>query len=197
MLIFSKIYLARFIYDVLPVFGFPDDATRDIYWQNKIIKRLLYLLLPGTDSASFQFVFACELNYAISEENIRQMLFEIIFWSKNKDRLDLADDFYTLLGIQNKSLKKKVVLCEVESTDNPNMITIAVNPKEYFEESRNRGFNKKHNGIRKNVPGMNFDSYTRRILSLNDHETTQGNEHQKQIQRRLQVKNGKMNMTTV
>ena len=44
---------------------------------------------------------------------------------------------------------------------------------------------------------MNFDSYARRILSLNDQESVHSSKPQKQMQRRLQIKNRKMNMTTM
>ena len=70
-----------------------------------------------------------------------------------------------------KARKKQIGLYEVELIDNPKMITIAINTEEYFEQYRNRNFNKKHKGVRNNVPGMNFDSYTRRILSLNNHKS--------------------------
>ena len=51
-------------------------------------------------------------------------------------------------------MKKQVRLHEVESIDNANMITIAVNPKEYYEEHRSRHWNKKHKGMRKDFRGM-------------------------------------------
>ena len=54
--------------------------------------------------------------------------------------------------------------------DNPNMITIAVNPKEYLKKYRYKEVNKKHKPLRKDSPGMDFDTYARRTLSLNDHE---------------------------
>ena len=82
----------------------------NIYSQKNIKKCLPYLLLTNTDRATFQFVLVCELNCAISESSTRQIFFEIILRSKIRDRLDVADDFYTLFGIQNKSLKKQTGL---------------------------------------------------------------------------------------
>lgn len=100
---FLKISLVSFICDAIVVFAFPDDATHDIYSQNKIIKCLPKLLLSDTDSTSFQFVFICELNCVISEYCTRQMLFEIIIGSKIKDQLYLTQKFYALFEVQNKS----------------------------------------------------------------------------------------------
>ena len=48
-------------------------------------------------------------------------------------RIDTSHDFYANFLCQNKKLKKQVGLYEVESSDNANIITSAVNPKEYFE----------------------------------------------------------------
>ena len=48
------------------------------------------------------------------------------------------------------------------------MITVAVNPKEYFEKYRNKNMNKKHKGIRECEVGMRFDAYASQIMSLQD-----------------------------
>lgn len=71
------------------------------------------------------------------------MFFEITLGSKIQDQLDLANKIQTSFGIQKKSLKKQVKLQEVKPIVNPNMITTAVNPKEYFKEFQNRSCKKK------------------------------------------------------
>ena len=57
---------------------------------------------------------------------------------------------------------------EVESIDNPNIVTLTVNPKEYFEKYKDKCFNKKHKGIKKDTPRMHFEAYANRVISLND-----------------------------
>ena len=42
-----------------------------------------------------------------------------------------------------KEIKKQVGLYKIQSIDNANIITIAVNPKEYFEKYRDKTVNKK------------------------------------------------------
>ena len=44
--------------------------------------------------------------------------------------------------ICDTSTKKPLGLIEIESSDNPNIVTIAVNSKEYFEKYTNKSFNK-------------------------------------------------------
>ena len=61
------------------------------------------------------------------------------------------------------------------------VLTIALNPKEYYEQFKDKGINKKHKGIRKNALGMEFINYANRILSLNDHEELHGSPSEKQI----------------
>ena len=49
--------------------------------------------------------------------------------------------------MQDKSLKKQVGLHEIEAIYNLMMITVGVNPKEYFEKYRNKDINKKKTKI--------------------------------------------------
>ena len=50
-------------------------------------------------------------------------------------------------------------LYEIESINNENICTIAVNPKEYFETFKNKKINKKHKGVRTDTQGMDFERY--------------------------------------
>ena len=86
--------------------------------------------------------------------------------SKIGPRLDVSDDFWQQFNMQNKGTRKVMGLYEVENLDNANLCTIAINPKEYFEKFRDRKINKKHKGVRRDTPGMTFESYTERISSL-------------------------------
>ena len=84
----------------------------------------------------------------------RNLIFEIMFKSKLFERLDLSDDFYTQFNLQNKKLKKQVGLYEVEHINNPNIITVAINPNEYFEQYKNCSINKK--GYKARYRGYDF-----------------------------------------
>ena len=50
------------------------------------------------------------------------------------------------------------------------MITVEADLKEYFEKYKDKNFNKKQKGMRKNMLGMNFESYASRNLSVNEPE---------------------------
>ena len=62
--------------------------------------------------------------------------------SKIFERLDLSNEFWSQFNFCDTSTKKPVGLIEIESSDNPNIVTIAVNSKEYFKKYRNKSFNK-------------------------------------------------------
>ena len=76
--------------------------------------------------------------------------------SKILKRLDICDNFWQQFNVQYKTIKKQSGLYKVESIDNPNVITISVNPKEYFEKYKDKTVNKKHKGLKRDTPGMNF-----------------------------------------
>ena len=76
------------------------------------------------------------------------------------------------------------------------MIIIAVNPKDYFQEYRNRHWNKKHKGTKKNAGGMFFEVYASQIMLFDQHETT-NKTYQKMLQKRLQKKNGAMRINSI
>ena len=97
---------------------------------------------------------------------------------------------------KQKKLKKKVGLYEVESIDNANIVTIAVNSKEYFEVFRNKAVNKKYKGVKKSMPGMNFEAFASRIMDLKEYSYAE--KLPRTIKKkRFQIKNTSMQMKTV
>ena len=61
MLMFSKVSIKSFVYDIIDVFMFPNEETKQIYQKNNINKCLVEQSLPNTDSTSIFFVFICDL----------------------------------------------------------------------------------------------------------------------------------------
>ena len=75
------------------------------------------------------------------------------------NRLDLSDQFLEqFINAQNKKLKEQVSLYEIENTGNTNILTIAINPKKYFEKCKDFSINKKYKGLKKYTPGMDFEA---------------------------------------
>ena len=86
-----------------------------------------------TQTVYLFFLFIFELNCCIKESDSRNIIFEVMITSKVFDRLDLSADFWKQFNVQNKKLKKQVGLFEIKNIDKPNVITIALDPKEYYE----------------------------------------------------------------
>ena len=195
MLMFPKLSIKSFVYDMIDVFCFPNDEIKTIYRKYQIEKCLLYQNLTDTDSTSLFFVFICDFECTLAESEARKVIFECMIKSKNLNRLDLSDNFWKEYNVYNNSTKKQIGLFEIESIDNQNICTIAVNPKEYFEKFKNRKINKKHKGVRRDTVGMDFERYAARINNLRC-DLDSANKQEKVVQKRLQVKNTEMKMTS-
>ena len=195
MLMFAKLSIKSFVYDLIDVFCFPDEKIKEIYEKYQIEKCYLYQNLTDTDSTSLFFVFICALDCVLPESEARNVIFECMINSEVLQRLDTSHDFWKKYNIQNKAKKKEMGLFEIENIDNSNICTIAVNPKEYFEKFRNKSINKKHKGVRKNTKGMDFQRYANRIKDLRIDLSNEENQ-EKVTQKRFQVKNTEMIMTS-
>ena len=198
MLMFAKVSIKSFVYDMIDVFMFPDEVVKKIYEKYDIEKCYVFQCLTDTDSTSLNIIFICGDNCVVPEDQTRKIIFEVMVNSKILERLDLSDDFWVQFGVQDKTLKKQVGLFEVENISLPNIITIAINPKEYREEFEDRSNNKKHKGIKKGTSGMDFNSYCSKLCDIIDYFETFHKKNTKKIkQKRFQVVNDTMRMKTV
>ena len=148
--------------------------------------------LTDTDSTSLFSIFICKLSCSINEKTIRNITFEVLAKSKVLKKLDLSDDFWEQFNVPNKRLKKQVGLYEVEKINNANILTIAINPKKYFEKFKDFSINKKHKGLKKITPGLDFEAYSERIATL--HEYCFESKTKKVEQKRFQIINDSVQM---
>ena len=197
MLMFAKVSIKSFVYDLIDVFMFPNETTKAIYEKYKVKKCYLYQNLTDTDSTSSLFNFICHLNSIVDEITARNIIFEVMINSKIFDRLDLSDDFWDQFNVQNKKLKKQVGLFEVENISRANIITIALNPKEYYEEFDDYSNNKKHKGLKKSTTGMDFDAYCSKLATTSEYFDKHIKQTKKIKQKTFQVINDSMQMLAV
>ena len=152
MLMFSKISVKSFVYDLIDVFMFPNEEIQKIYKKHKINKCYLDQNLSDTDSSSMFFVFICDLQCNLKENEAKDLIFEIILKSKLFDRIDLSADYFEKFQRKNPDLKKQVGLFEVENIGRTNIITIALNTKEYYEKFNDYSDKKKTQRFKKISP---------------------------------------------
>ena len=144
------------------------------------------------------FVFVCDLQSNVREDEARNVIFEVMLKSKLFDRLDLSADYYAQFNCQNQKLRKQVGLFEIENIDKPNIVTIALNPKEYYERFNDHSDNKKHKGLKKSTPGMDFDSYSVRLSDLTEYYDEFVKPASEKIeQKRFQVINESVQMKSI
>ena len=117
-------------------------------------------------------------------------MFEVICENEILQRLDTSQGFWERYSVRNASLKKKLGYFNIENIDDPCMAT--VKPEEYIETFKSEYVNKKHKGLRKGGPGMEFENYLKRINSVADIETFGQLSAEKQKQNRFPIKNNKM-----
>ena len=154
--------------------------------------------LTDTDSTSLFFAFICHLQCNVKEDEARNIIFDVMWKSKIFDRVDLSGKFFEQFDCRNKDLKKQVDLFEIESIDKPNIITIALNPKEYYEKFIDHSDNKKHKGVKKATAEMDFDSYSACLSDLTEYYGEFVKPTPKKIeQKRFQVINESMQMKSV
>lgn len=137
------------------------------------------MYFAGTDSTSTMFLFICKIESSRKEDEFRDLMFETITKTDVNKRFNRTDKFWEQFHVRDESLKKTLGLYETKSINNlyknrynlcSSQIVVAINRKAYFEQFENLDFNKKHKDIRENSPGMYFENYASRLLSLNDHE---------------------------
>ena len=90
MLMFAKLSLKSFIYDMIDVFCFPNEELKEIYDFYRIKKCLLYQNLTDTDSTSLFFTFIFDINYLVPESEARNIIFECLKKSNIAKRLDVS-----------------------------------------------------------------------------------------------------------
>ena len=129
MLMFSKVSVKSFVYDLIDVFMFPNDEIKEIYKKYSINQCYLDQNLTDTDRTSMFFVFVCDLNCNVREDEARNIILEVMLKSKVFHRLDLSVEYYEKFICRNESLRKRVGFFERENIDEPNIITIALNRK--------------------------------------------------------------------
>ena len=85
---------------------FPNSEIQEIYKKYKFNRCYLDQNLTDTDSTSMFFVFICDLDSNIREDQARNIIFEVMIASRIFDRLDLSAEFYEQFNCCNTKLQK-------------------------------------------------------------------------------------------
>ena len=173
LLMFAKLSLKSFIYSLVELLHFSEEnpVVSSIYEKYKIEQILCYQVLTDTDSTFIQFIIVSDPHSSYPECNVQDILLEMFSKTKICERFDKFNKFWRKFNVHYPQDEKVLGLYEVEHIDDPCYVTLAVNPKENFEYFKSGTCNKKHKGIKKGSPGMDYENYTKRIKPLIDFET--------------------------
>ena len=129
-----------------------------------MIERIfLYLILTDTDNICKFFIFICKPESCAPDSAFRDVMFEVIIKNDVLHRFDTSCKFREKYGVRNEHLKKKLGCFYIENIEDPCVVTVAVNPKDYFEEFDSQSVTKKYKGLRKGAKGIEFEDYPKRI----------------------------------
>ena len=110
-----------------------------------MIERIfLYLILTDTDNICKFFIFICKPESCAPDSAFRDVMFEVIIKNDVLHRFDTSHKFWKKYGVKNEHLKKKFDYFSIENIDDPYVVTVAVNPKEYFQEFDSQSIKKKN-----------------------------------------------------
>ena len=200
LLMFAKLSLKSFIYSLVELLYFPDEnpTVQSIYNKYNIEKIHCYHILTDTDSKAIQFVIISNIESTYPEKKVHENLYEIFSCTEIVNRFDTSDEYWKGFNVCWPNNKKKTLgLYEVEHINDSCFVTLAVNPKEYFELFKSMEINKKHKGIKKGSSGMNYENYAERIKPLYDFDTYKKPKADSKNLVRISVKRGEMTTYTI
>ena len=145
LLMFAKLSLKSFIYSLVELLSFPEEnlIVSKIYEKYGIENILCYHVLTDTDSTSILFLIVSDPSSTYPECDVRDILFETFSSIEIRERFDKSDEFWRRFGVHCPQNQKVLGLYEAENVNDLCYITLAVNPKEYFEYFKSDNINKK------------------------------------------------------
>ena len=147
LLMFAKLSLKSFIYTLVELLHFPEENPIVIYKKYRIDEILCYQILTDTDSTSIQFIIMSDSSSTYRECHARDILFEIFSKTETRERFDKSNEFWKKFSVHFPENENILGLYEVENINDPCYVTLAVNPKEYFEYFESEKCNKNPKGI--------------------------------------------------
>ena len=114
LLMFAKLSLKSFIYEITETFCFPKENVKNIYDKYKIERVKIFHILADTDSTALKFMFISDPNNEISEDKFRDITFAAIIESEIYKRFDSSHEFWDIFNARKKNKKKKLGYYEVD-----------------------------------------------------------------------------------
>ena len=111
LLMFAKLSLKSFIYDLSEIFCFPTKEIFNICKKYLVQKVQVFHIPTDIDRTAFKFIFISNLNRDVLEEKFRDIIFEFIIASKIYKRFD-SSRILGLFWVEKREQEKKARLLQ-------------------------------------------------------------------------------------
>ena len=91
ILMFAKLSLMSFIYELIETFYFRSEIVKKIYQKYLIEKVYIYYRLSDTDSTCLKSIFVSSTDNDILDRKFREIIFEVIIAVEIYNRFDFND----------------------------------------------------------------------------------------------------------
>ena len=91
ILMFAKLSLMIFIYELIETFYFRSEIVKKIYQKYLIEKVYIYYRLSDTDSTCLKSIFVSSTDNDILDRKFREIIFEVIIAGEIYNRFDFND----------------------------------------------------------------------------------------------------------
>ena len=110
LLMFAKLSLKRFFYELTCTFCFPKGNIEEIYKKYAIQKLEIFHVLTDTDSTSIKSIFISDPDSETPEDKFRNIIFEVIIASDIYKRFDSLHPFWDLFDARKENKRKQTRL---------------------------------------------------------------------------------------
>ena len=149
MLMFAKLSLMSFIYQLAKIFYFSDETVKKICEKYLVEKVYIYHVLTDTNSTCLKFIFVSSTDRDLREEKFKDIIFDVIVAAKIYDRFDSSHAYQEQFEAIKENLRRCLGYFEIENIYNPCFVTVAMISKEYYKSFDDISFSKIHKGIKK------------------------------------------------
>ena len=148
MVMFAKLSLMSFINELIETFYFPNETVKKNLWQIFDRKGIW----TDAESSCLKFIFVSDPKRDVCEQKFRDIRFEVMIAKKSYNRVNSSHEYWEKFDSRKENLWTYLKVF-------PYFVTIAWNPKEYYEMFEDSVVNEKHRGIKTGSPGMDFENY--------------------------------------
>ena len=106
LLMFAKLSLKSFIYEITETFGFSKENVKKKNDKYRIEKVEIFHVLTDTDRTVLKFIFISDPNSEIPEDKFRDIIFEVIIESEIYKRFDSSHEFWDIFNTRKKNKRK-------------------------------------------------------------------------------------------